>query len=493
MGPRLQGPGPVASAITGPVSGPAEAWREHAGPLQTVQDRFGDAPLNYRVSWSMLRLDPLLGAASAAVSATTYRLECSCDRAARPVMFFFNGGPGASSSPLHFFAGPRARGADGHFPDNPYTVLRAADLVFIDPVETGFSHGQTPDGAARYLGVEGDVAAVGRYIRAWLEASGHTEAPVLLAGQSYGGARLARLLPGLTGLDVRGLVLVSPALDAAPGASYLAHVISLPTMAATAWRFGRSGLAAHSEAESWELARAYAETDYLAALQQGDRIAPEAKAQAADTLAAMTGLDAGLIFDSNLRIETQVFLETLLAEDGLLISRLNTALTSPLPAPGASPGRPPAANDPALGLGDANMILAPEIGAYLSEMTGIALGADYRSLNLEANFVWDWRSTQKAAGGTPAPPALLAGFLETRPETRLIVFAGTRDLATPLLGTLHALSQVGLTGRAVVAALPGGHSPYDAPALRAAMADELFTFMTEAAGAAPAAFKEPAP
>ncbi|MFN3607745.1 MAG: S10 family serine carboxypeptidase-like protein [Hyphomonas sp.] len=470
-----------------PIPDTASAWTVFSdGPAQAVRDRFGDTPLTYFVTWSELQLDPELREASATISGTAYLMECGCDPATRPVMFLFNGGPGASSSPLHFSTGPKTRNKDGAFPDNPYTVLRAADLVFIDPVDTGLSRANSEVGQARYLGVEGDVDAINRYIRSWLEANGRKDAPVLLAGQSYGGARLANLTAKLGDFDVRGLIMVSPALDSAAGQTDLGHVFALPTMAATAWRFGRSGIEAGSEAESWKIARAYAESDYLLALQKGDRIEAEEKAAVASEFAAMTGLSAPDVLAANLRVDIQFFLENLLADDGLLVSRLNTGVTSQKPSPDINSHRPAAANDPSLGLGRSNIILSAEIANYLSEVTGLQRGQEYRSLNLDANFAWDWRPSIKTPNFYASSAPVLSRYMKENTRANLLVFAGYRDLATTLLGTQYALTHNGLPqDRVELAALPGGHSPYDEEVLKADIADKLFTFIETAVAAAP--------
>ncbi|MBA4226717.1 MAG: hypothetical protein C0456_08795 [Hyphomonas sp.] len=481
-------------AAEGKAEAARPAWTVFAGgPSQSVADRFAGAPLSYSVSWSELQLDPHEGEASATISGTAYLADCACDRSARPVMFLFNGGPGASSSPLHFSMGPKARGAGGTFPDNPYTILRAADLVFIDPVDTGFSRANTESGQARYLGVEGDVEAVNRFIRSWLAENDRQGAPLILAGQSYGGGRLANLVAKVTDLDVRGLVMVSPALDNAAGQTDLGHVFTLPTMAATAWRYGRSQIEAGSEAESWEIARAYAESDYLIALQKGDEIGAEEKAAVAEEIAAMTGLSAQAVEAANLRVDIQYFLETLLADDGLLVSRLNTGVTSPLPSPDVNSHRPAAANDPSLGLGQSNVILSAEIAGYLAQVAGVQMGDEYRSLNLDANFLWDWRPSEKSPRFYVSSAPALGKYMQQKEAVRLLVFAGYRDLATTLLGTRYALTHNGLPqDRVTVVALPGGHSPYDEDALKAGIADQLHSFIEAAVRAAPVPLQETA-
>lgn len=468
-----------------PVAAAPEAWTVFAqGPGQTVQDRAGLAPIDYSVMWSALKLDPEEND-SATISGTAYLMDCECDVAARPVMFLFNGGPGASSSPLHFSMGPKTRGEGGTFPDNPYTVLRSADLVFIDPVATGFSRENSEEGQARYLGVEGDVDAVNRFIRAWLEENDRLQSPLVLAGQSYGGTRLANLVANVGDLNVRGLVMVSPALDSGAGQTDLGHVFALPTMTATAWRFGRSDIEAETEAESWEIARAYAQSDYLLALQKGDLIGADEKAAVAAKIAGMTGLAAEDVAGADLRVDIQFFLENVLVEDGLLVSRLNTAVTTPLPSPEVNDHRPAAANDPSLGLGRSNVIVADDIAGYLAQVTGVPAGGEYRSLNLDANFAWDWRASTKSPRFYVSAAPVLSRFMQEKADVNLLVFAGYRDLATTLLGTQYALTHNDLPQERIeLIALPGGHSPYDEDTLKAGIADRLHAFIAAATSAA---------
>lgn len=472
----------VSSAPAAPPLNPGSVWTVRAdGPAQSVQNQNAEGRLDYSVSWSVLKLDPGMGETSATISGTAYLAECDCDRSKRPVMFLFNGGPGASSSPLHFSMGPKSRSKDGDFPDNPYTLLREADLVFVDPVDTGFSRSGSDAGVDRYLGVEGDVSAVDRFIRAWLEGNDREEAPILLAGQSYGGTRLAYLLGKVGDLDVRGLIMVSPALDSGAGQTDLGHVFALPTMAATAWRFGKSSIEAATEAAAWEAARSYAEGDYLLALQQGDRLGIQEKARIADQIAAMTGMTPEAVIAADLRVDIQFFLENLLAEDGRLVSRLNTAITSPLPSPDTNAHRPAAANDPSLGLGRSNIILSSEIATYLADVTGHDLGTEYRSLNLDANFAWDWRSSSKSPNFYVSSAPMLSRFMNEKPTVILMVLAGYRDLATTLLGTDYALTHNGLPqDRVELVALPAGHSPYDEEGLKAEIAQRLIKFIKAA-------------
>ena len=208
--------------------------------------------LDYRAIAETIGLTDQKGEPSASVYTIAYLAEPSAGQR-RPVAFVFNGGPGAASVFLHLGAlGPRildtpASGAVAAPPlkllDNRSTWLAFTDLVFVDPVGTGFSHGKGKDDNPDkpFWNVRGDLNSLGAVMRRWLTRHQRWEAPVFLVGESYGGFRvaaMARSLPGDVGITVSGLVLISPALDVAilhPDISNtLAPAFELPAYAATA-------------------------------------------------------------------------------------------------------------------------------------------------------------------------------------------------------------------------------------------------------------------
>lgn len=456
---------------------PAGTW-EH---VSTGDELVLATGLRMTAHWDSFPLPGPDGAEAGFVSATSYFLTGSQAVAERPVVFLFNGGPGASSSPLHFSLGPRLRergNAETTFPDNASSIIDAADLVFIDPVETGFSRAASEEANKDFLGVSGDADSISAFIRAWLKEHDRESSSVFLVGQSYGGYRLTQLLPRLDGVPVRGLVMVSPMLDAGISSTDMGNVFALPTMAATAWRFGKSSLVGTSEEEAWLAARDFAETDYLLALQKGDTIPDTERRNVAAQLAAMTGLEAGAVADANLRIDIQYFLENVLAGDDKLVSRLNTG-TASKKAPAANPDRPAAANDPSLGLGKSNMIVSEDIASYLKQLTGVERPDGYRSLNLEANFIWNWsagRGYRASLSGIPE----LSDYMKNHTDTELVVFGGYRDLAIPLLGLDYTLSHAGLPqDRVTLVPMLGGHSPYDERDLLPEFAGVIRELITE--------------
>jgi hypothetical protein len=194
---------------------------------------------------------------------------------------------------------------------------------------------------------------------------------------------------------------------------------------------------------------------------------------------------------ANLRVDTQAFLENLLAGQKRIVGRLDTRVAAPRPEKPLNPDRPAAANDPALGLGASNVIRSPLVARYLRDEVGVRTTRDYFGVTLDVNFNWDWSA---ALAGGPASPRFwftttpnLAKLLGEKPRARLVVVAGYYDLAVPLLAVQHALSHAGLPRERVeLLALPGSHSPYDDPASLERLAATLRRLAKEAERAPPA-------
>lgn len=423
------------------------------------------------------------GRPQATISATSYVRADAARPEQRTVVFFFNGGPGASSSPLHFGAlGPRLRGKRGEdgerrMVENPSSLVDAADLVYIDPVGTGFSRPLPGGDTSRYWNNAGDAAAALELIRRWLEGHGRTASPVIIVGQSYGGYRLARMMEHAADLNLAALVLISPALENVGARSDLDHVFDLPTMAAAAWYHERIERGEQSVEEWFDAASEFARTGYLAGLFEGAALAPAERHRLASRISAFIGLPAELIAEHELRIDSQDFLETLLRDEERLVGRLDTRVTGPVPED-APPDRPAAANDPALGLGATNVITAPDIRQYLTQELGVETPRDYVSLTLDVNFQWD-RSDPQSLPGAPGPARHIAAIMQAKPELELVLMAGIYDLAVPLLAPLYSIRHAAIPlDRVTVARFEAGHSPYEGAAGRERMS-RLFRRLIE--------------
>lgn len=493
----------LALALQSPPAATAEgeAPRTVAAPTEVVDTlvepatalrhvTIGRRRIDYRASWSETVLKDADGVPQATISATSYVREGVEGRARRPVMVFFNGGPGASSSPLHFDAfGPRRRPPRGAPPeapmvDNPASPIDVADLLFVDPVGTGFSRELRVGGGKPYWSPVGDPASVLTLVRGWLREHGRVDAPLIVTGQSYGGTRAALMARDMADLNVVALVLVSPALDYSAGAAAPGndnpYVFNLPTLAVAAWHHGKVPRDGRGVAEVWEQARAFAQGEYLQALALGSRLPPADEERLAARVAALVGLPAADVRAARLRIDSQAFLENLLGAENRIVGRLDTRVAAPKPEKALNPDRPAAANDPSLGLGRSNVIRSPAVARYFRDELGLRTTRDYFGVTLDVNFNWDWSAAPAGKGG-PAEPRFwftttpnLAKLLREKPQARLLVIGGYYDLATPLLGVQHALSHAGLPAdRVELLALPGSHSPYDDPDSLAQVAARL--------------------
>lgn len=461
--------------------------------------RAGGSTLRYEVSWAEHRLDDATGVPQATISATSYVLEGVKEPRRRPVLFAFNGGPGASSSPLHFgLLGPRRLSEpDGQgvraFSDNAETLLDVADLVMIDPVGTGFSRELRSGGGSAYWDPDGDARAVEALIRAWLRDHGRGDSPVYIVGESYGGFRLAMLAPRLGDLDVAGLVLVSPATDLAilPGSDQV-YIADLPAMAVTALAQGRIDAAGRDADQVYEEARAFAQGEYAAALQLGTALAPAERDRLAARMSRLIGLPAATIATVNLRVASQDFLEQLVP--GRIVGRIDTRVSAPRPAAAQVPGRAKEADDPALAMGASNVKKSKWVRDYLRNEVGVRTERDYVSLTLDVNFGWNWNpGTPKFEDnlGRNATPGI-ARLMGERPATRLLLLSGYYDLATPVLAQRYALTHAGIPmERTRLRAFASGHAPYGEDASRAAVSAELHAFISGGAATASSPARSP--
>jgi carboxypeptidase C (cathepsin A) len=439
--------------------------------------------------WAIFREYELTakGKAQATISATSYVRSDVNDPAKRPVFFFFNGGPGASSSPLQFEAfGPRLRGPNGAseagFSDNSSSLLDVADLVFIDPVGTGFSR-VLPGGDARpYWTPLGDAESVLYLIRSWLRDNHREQSPVFIAGESYGGFRLATMSRDLGDLNVAGLVLISPSLTHCEGcgASDESFVSKFPSMAMAAWNHGKVAHAGRTPGQFFDQAAHFAETDYLLALEQGSALAAGERQRIAGRMASFIGLSPEQIASANLRISDDSFVESLLRDRNEVVGRLDTRVAAPVHPP-ARQGRPKAANDPSLGLGATNVIRSPAITRYMHDELQVPIERDYVALSLDVNFSWRWSDGGEAGDEALSdfPLRSVAKLMQARPKLRMMVVGGLYDLAVPVLEVRYTIdhSPVPLD-RVRFLVLDAGHSSYDTPASRSAFAAAMREFVS---------------
>jgi carboxypeptidase C (cathepsin A) len=266
----------------------------------------------------------------------------------RPLTFAFNGGPGSSSVWLHMGAlGPMrvALTPDGeavpppyHLVENQDTALAFTDLVFIDPVTTGYSRNAPGINPAEFHGLEGDLREVGEFIREFLTHYDRWASPKFLAGESYGTTRasaLSQYLLSEEGIYLNGITLVSSVLNfqtiAFQSGNDLPYILFLPTYTAAAWYHKKlsgdlqSGTVEHAVDES----RRFAGTTYAQALLKGDSLSPAERKQIIQDLARFTGLPPEFIDQANLRVTIFQFTKELLKSERETIGRYDSRIVGP--------------------------------------------------------------------------------------------------------------------------------------------------------------------
>jgi carboxypeptidase C (cathepsin A) len=397
----------------------------------------------------------------------------------RPVTFALNGGPGASSVYLNFGAiGPKRVnfGVDGANPsdpaalhDNPGTWLGFTDLVFIDPIGTGYSRALVPEDKATKLfySTDSDIRYLSRVIYDWLVKHGRIASRKYLVGESYGGFRGPRITEYLQtqlGVAMNGVVLLSPYLDASASdnenVSPLPWMLTLPSIAA-----------AHLEREHKLSAETmapiidYTRGDYAVTLMKG-RTDPAATAAMIRKVTELTGLDPLFVQRSGGRLETQAYLREVYRAEGKLGSRYDSNVTAWDPFPYA-PHQ--VGGDPIL-----NGIIAPTTTAmvdFVTRTVGWKYDGRYNALSYDVNKAW--HEDDDANKGSVSE---LREAVANDPNLHVLIAHGWDDLSCPFMASVLIVDQMPAMGdptRVQVKEYPGGHMFYTRPSSQAAFVQDV--------------------
>jgi carboxypeptidase C (cathepsin A) len=405
--------------------------------------------LGYTATVAQMPLKSAGGETEAHIFYMAYTLDGVTDPSTRPLTFAFNGGPGSASIWLHMGAlGPRrAKLLDnGDMPPPPYSLvdneqtwLDQTDLVFIDPVGTGYSRAKNPDVARRLNGVQGDLQSVGEFIRMYLTRNNRWMSPLFIAGESYGTFRAAGLAGTLIdqGIALNGVVLVSVVLNfntLRPGlTNSLAYAMHLPTFTADAWYHKKlpSDLQRDLKATLKEVER-WAMSDYIQALDKGDQITPGERRAVIEKLARYTGLEPRYIDLGELRFTVGQFTRELLRDKRLIIGRLDGRLTGPSPR---NVGET-ADFDPS------NTLIRPPFQAAFLHYVRQELGYKTDLIYYVSGGIqpWDWGVQNNFA----ETGSLLRNAFAKNPHMKVLVCSGYYDLATPYFAAEYTLSHIGI-------------------------------------------------
>lgn len=390
----------------------------------------------------------------------SYTRDDAADPAGRPIVFAFNGGPGSSSVWLHLgLLGPKRVLLDdqgnqppppGRLVDNGASILDVADLVFIDPVSTGFTRAIPAKEASSFHHFTRDIETVGNFIRLYLNRFGRWASPKYLIGESYGTTRSAGLAEHLLsrhGMYLNGVILISSVLNFQTIAvdektrgfhrgNDLPYILYLPSYSAAAWYHKKldEGLQSLSLTELLTQVEAFASGSYMAALWEGDRLPDDDRTAIAGQIAKFTGLSPEFVERSDLRVEKYHFLKELLRSDGYTIGRIDSRYRGVDRYVVGSMLE----NDPSI---DATLgSYAAMFNDYVRRDLDYESDLPYEILNTDVNKEWSYEDFQNAYVDVSES---LRSTMARNPHMRVFVASGYFDLATPYYATDYTLHHLG--------------------------------------------------
>ncbi len=443
-----------------------------AAPVVTKHEITLDGkPFAYTVTVGMMPLRNAFGEVEAGMFFMAYQVE---SKKPRPLTFSFNGGPGSSSVWLHLGAvGPKRVKLkdDGMSPQPPYelednqeTWLRHTDLVFIDPIGTGYSRALKKEDEKKYWGLEGDVESVGDFIRNYLTRFNKWLAPLFMVGESYGTTRATALSSHLLqkGIAFNGITLVSSILNFQTArfvkGNDLPNYLFLPTYAATAWYHKKlpADLQKKSLNDFLKDVETWAKAEYWPALAEGSALSAAKLKQIQAKLARFTGLNPKYVDLSDIRINIHRFCKELLRDEKRTVGRLDSRYKG---IDGSHVAEMPE-GDPS------NAAIFPAYASTMNDYVRRVLGYEtdlpYYIFNPGDLWKeWNWGS---AGNGHPDTSESLRKALSNQPYMKVFIASGYYDLATPYFATEFTLNHMGLDpslrGNISVGYYEAGHMMY---------------------------------
>jgi len=414
--------------------------------------RIGGQEVKYTATAGTMVLKLEDGTPKASIFYVAYTKDDPGDAAKRPITFAFNGGPGAGSLWLHVGAlGPR-RVEMGDvanllpppykFVDNESSILDVTDIVFIDPVTTGYSRPVPGEADKQFHGVQEDVQSVGDFIRLWATRNRRWGSPKFLAGESYGTTRAAGLsgyLQQRYGMYLNGIILISAILNFQTAefdtGNDLPYILYLPTYTAIAWYHKKlpselQGDLQKAIAES----KAFATGEYADALMRGDTLPAAKRTEVAQRLSRLTGISADYIDRADLRIEIQRFDKELMKGERRTVGRLD--------------GRFMGIDEDAAGdRPDYDPSLAAIVGPYTATLNEYLRG----ELKFESDLPYEFL-TGRVRPWNYAPyenryvnvAETLRRAMTQNPFLHVFVGKGYYDLATPFFAADYTVDHLGL-------------------------------------------------
>ncbi len=382
---------------------------------------------------------------------TAYTRDDAADPRERPITFAFNGGPGASNIYIHFGClGPRRPQMDdagqiSEFPagitDNGNSILDMTDLVFIDPVGTGYSRAMDESEAEAFYGYWNDIRSVGDFIRQYINSHGRWASKKYIAGESYGTMRAVGLCDYLSAqysMYINGLMLISSVQNFSAvietTGNDLPYALNIPTYAADAWFHGKlsEGDQKRKLDEYLEEVRSFVEEEYVPALFLGKKLKEQDKEAIARKLADYIGLSADYVLKENLRISIWGFCSELKRDERLMIGRYDGRVEGPVTSGSPVTGE----NDPS-GV-SADLALVSPYMEYLTQELGFKTDRPYIPLSTEAYMAWPFSDED----GLISQEEMVYDCMSRNPYLKVWVLCGYYDLATPFYGVEWVFNHV---------------------------------------------------
>ncbi|WP_411030229.1 S10 family peptidase [Spongiimicrobium sp. 3-5] len=442
------------------------------------QATFSGKSIRYKATARETYLKDASGEPVASLWSVAYTQEGVTDPTKRPVTFVFNGGPGSASVWLHMgMFGPQivkvnsdAQKDDGAAPyplvDNKNGLLDLTDLVFIDPIGTGYSKVIGKGKVEDYWGLNEDAASIAKFMRQWITENKRWFSPKYIAGESFGTTRAAAVANDLEGggqnMALNGLILISQALDYDGSTSIHDNITSyltyLPSMAATAWYHKKAGQGKQLEAFVEEC-RGFTYDTYAPALYRGSLLSAADRDAIAEKLAYFIGLDKGYILKSNLRVLMHRFQKQLLADKGLAIGRLDGRFMGD--------EADDVSESPHLGDAASYQISGAYTAAlnhYYASALKISMDRPYLTSNDEIGSKWRWRTVADGQYWEPTPVNVarqLGTCMRRNTDMKVLVASGYYDLITPFFDAEYTFARNAIVGeRVTFTYYEAGHMMY---------------------------------
>lgn len=471
-----------------PSAPPQPLIEEESVTEGELYSKFLDKKIPYQATAGIYHFKEDNGTVKSRIFYIAYTRKDADSKVKRPVIFSFNGGPGASSVWMHMgLLGPKrvalkdgvARVPPFQYINNEYSLLDVADLVFIDPISTGYSRVPPGEDDKKFHAVDADVKSVGEFIRLYITRNARWDSPKFLIGASYGSIRAVELVNYLYdqfNMAVNGAMLISSALnfqsiDPEVGSNDLPFSLFLPSYTSVAWYHKKLAPSLQSDLQKTiEQANAFASTEYLQALFAGNTLTPEMRKKIAEKLSFFIGIPVATIENFNLRIKPSQFMKELLRPEGQIIGRFDARLTGG-----------------ALTENSNHIDYDPSIDAIFSAFTATfnqyvredlkwIKDDEYRVL---AN-VFPWTYSKDGNRYYATIPTLREMMIRIQPLS-IFVASGYFDLATPFYSTKYNFDHLNVPGnlsnRLFMKYYPGGHMMYTDSQSLSALSTDLHQFI----------------